>query len=259
MKQNILAILMLVFSAIACGSSNGVELYTGPEIKAGSISISVTGNLSGEVVLSSQYSHSLIGTDDLGINWVVGFSKTLKKAESTSYYLYVLWESASGSIYRDTYEVGEPFKVKFQKTEWVRELNTDNNGNVIVAVERNKIIEYYSSSSSDPNSNSSDSNSVSRDTYYPLSSCAGSRLMVGDRAMISLTGGKNAIRSNPDTHPSNNIIGYAQPGDYLKVVGGPECNYGWILWKVRLEKDNLEGWTPESKDGVTFWVEFVDK
>jgi len=97
---------------------------------------------------------------------------------------------------------------------------------------------------------------VARGVYYPFSDpdCAGSKLKVGDRAMISLGGGRNSIRNTADTHPSDNIIGHAYPGDYLEIIDGPVCNYGWILWKVRLEKDGLTGWTPETKDGIEFWI-----
>ncbi|RMG34667.1 MAG: hypothetical protein D6732_10390 [Methanobacteriota archaeon] len=104
------------------------------------------------------------------------------------------------------------------------------------------------------NSDSDNSSGGQRQTYYPLAGCAGSRLMIGDRAMVSLIGGPNAIRSTPDTHPSDNILYKAQPGEYLKIIGGPKCNYGYILWKVRVEKNGIVGWTPESKDGATFWI-----
>jgi hypothetical protein len=71
-----------------------------------------------------------------------------------------------------------------------------------------------------------------------------------------MEGGRNAIRSEPDTQPSNNIIASAYPGDELKIIGGPECNYGYILWKVRMD-NGVTGWTPES-DGREFWLIPID-
>ena len=99
---------------------------------------------------------------------------------------------------------------------------------------------------------------ATRDIYYPVKKCAASRLQVGDRIMISLGGGRNAIRDSADTHPSDNIIGYAYPGEYLTILDGPECNYGWILWYVQLENSDLTGWTPET-DGKEFWLVLVPK
>jgi hypothetical protein len=52
---------------------------------------------------------------------------------------------------------------------------------------------------------------LSAPIYYPLEGCAASRLHVGDRAMVSLVGGPNAIRQSPDLNTG--IIDYwAQPG-----------------------------------------------
>ncbi len=96
-----------------------------------------------------------------------------------------------------------------------------------------------------------------RQPYYPLKDCAASRLYVGDRAFVSLGGGSNGIRSEPDTHPSDNIIGRAPSGEGMWILGGPVCNYGWILWKVDTDS-GLVGWTPETKDGKEFWLVPVD-
>jgi len=97
---------------------------------------------------------------------------------------------------------------------------------------------------------------ATREIYSPLSQCAGSRLKVGDRVMVSFDGGHNALRSEPDTHPSNNIDGYAEPGEFLEVVDGPACSFGWVMWYVHLEDTSLWGWTPET-DGSEFWLQQV--
>ncbi|MBU0776996.1 SH3 domain-containing protein [Patescibacteria group bacterium] len=91
-----------------------------------------------------------------------------------------------------------------------------------------------------------------RQAYYPIKNCAHSRLYVGDRVIVSLGGGSNGIRTEPDTHPSDNIIYRAPSGEGLWIIGGPECNWGWILWKVKTDSGYV-GWTPESS-GDEFWL-----
>ncbi len=91
-----------------------------------------------------------------------------------------------------------------------------------------------------------------RTAYYPINNCAHSRLHVGDSAVVSYGGRPNAIRSTADTHPANNIIYRAPSGEGLQIIGGPVCNYGWILWKVRTDT-GYTGWTPESS-GNEFWL-----
>jgi len=90
------------------------------------------------------------------------------------------------------------------------------------------------------------------EAYRPISNCAASRLHVGDSAYIDFNEGRNAIRSSPDTHPSDNKIGFAEVGEVLWLVGGPECNYGWLLWEVRTIY-GVQGWTPET-DGSKFFL-----
>ena len=89
--------------------------------------------------------------------------------------------------------------------------------------------------------------------YSPLPDCARSRLRQGDWAFVSFGGGHNDIRSTPDTHPSDNVVGEAQEGELLLVLDGPECNFGWILWEVQTA-GGFRGWTPES-DGNEFWLD----
>ncbi len=88
--------------------------------------------------------------------------------------------------------------------------------------------------------------------YHPLADCAPSHLKLGDSAFINYEGGKNNIRNEPDTHPSDNVIGVVYPGEVVLIVGGPVCNYGWLLWEVQTTR-NEKGWTPET-DGKDFWL-----
>ena len=94
------------------------------------------------------------------------------------------------------------------------------------------------------------------DLYFPLEDCAGSRTRKGDSVYISFGGKKNALREDPDIGADDNIIGWVVQGEVLRVVGGPECSLGWILWRV--ENELMErAWTPES-DGDEFWFEIID-
>lgn len=94
-------------------------------------------------------------------------------------------------------------------------------------------------------------------TYLPIPGCAKSRIHEGDLVMISLGGGRNAIRNKPDTHPTDNVVGYAEEGELIEIIGGPECNYGWLLWKVKTAS-GLRGWTPET-NGSEFWLVPIEK
>lgn len=88
--------------------------------------------------------------------------------------------------------------------------------------------------------------------YYPLEGCGPSIVRVSFNVYVSMDGGKNAIRSNPDISSPHNIIGYALPGEHLKVISGPVCSWGWLMWMVETDY-GLTGWTPES-DGKSFWL-----
>ena len=94
-------------------------------------------------------------------------------------------------------------------------------------------------------------NPLSAPIYYPLEDCAASRLHNGDDAMVSLVGGANGIRSGLDLH--SDIVEYnAQPGEILKIVGGPYCSYGWIVWLVETQSGYI-GFTPEG-NGNEYWL-----
>ena len=70
--------------------------------------------------------------------------------------------------------------------------------------------------------------------------------------MVSLVGGANAIRSSADVRAESNIIAYAQPGDILKIVDGPYCDAGHIIWLIET-LDQIRGFTPEG-NGFEYWL-----
>lgn len=91
------------------------------------------------------------------------------------------------------------------------------------------------------------------DVYFPIEGCNASRLHLNEKAMVTYDGGNNALRNTSDISQQN-VLGYAEPGDVMTIIGGPECSYKWIVWKVRLDKDNTEGWTPEGNGERYFLV-----
>jgi len=88
--------------------------------------------------------------------------------------------------------------------------------------------------------------------YTPLEDCPPSILEKGMFVYVNYGGGKSSIRSFPDAAPAGNIIGYAIPGEIVRVVGGPVCNYSRLMWQVETTY-GLIGWTPES-DGENWWL-----
>ncbi len=88
--------------------------------------------------------------------------------------------------------------------------------------------------------------------YYPVEGCGPSIVRPSFHVYVSMDGGKNAIRSSPDISSAHNIIGYALPGEHLKVISGPVCSWGWLMWMVETDY-GLTGWTPES-NGKSFWL-----
>jgi len=93
--------------------------------------------------------------------------------------------------------------------------------------------------------------SDSKGKYCPLRDCACSYLRVGDFVKVS-DSGPNAIRSDPDLHPADNIIYRAPSGSGMQIIEGPFCSWGWLVWKVRTD-NGVEGYTPES-NGKQRWL-----
>ncbi|HFD87567.1 MAG TPA: hypothetical protein ENJ35_07820 [Gammaproteobacteria bacterium] len=148
---------------------------------------------------------------------------------------------------------GQDFSINFDEGYYEKVRLEKRGGNLILELKYAGNIPSPNPSISSSGGNKGSQSGLTQRLYYPIPGCAGSHLHIGDRVMVSLDEGANAIRDTPDTHPSDNIIERAQPGDYLKIIGGPECNYGYLLWKVRVEKTGTVGWTPES-NGREFWL-----
>lgn len=85
-----------------------------------------------------------------------------------------------------------------------------------------------------------------------------SYLNPGDLTFVSLGGGRNRIRSGPDTTPSDNFVGIAESGEMMQIIDGPICDRGgYLLWKVipTYLTDWQDGWTPEIAEPIgEYWL-----
>lgn len=104
--------------------------------------------------------------------------------------------------------------------------------------------------------------------YYPISGCAPSRVFLGELAYISFGNSGNALRKTADLRASDNFVYVegssdeilaAEPGELFTIIGGPECDTGWIMWKIRIFSGQ-EGWTPEkdNQPDSDFWFTPVE-
>ena len=93
-------------------------------------------------------------------------------------------------------------------------------------------------------------------TIQPWQACPDSnylsQLKVGMEAQVALEPPlPNRVRTNPNTNAT--ILGYIDPGEKMEILEGPSCDQGWVWWKVRAFKDDLEGWTAEG-DQDNYWL-----
>ena len=93
--------------------------------------------------------------------------------------------------------------------------------------------------------------------YQPIKDCAKARVMIGDTVMVEDGLTNLFMRSSSDNHPSDNIIDRFWEGQKAVVISGPECSWGWMMWKIKRVNDGLEGWVAESK-GKEFWLKLAN-
>lgn len=94
---------------------------------------------------------------------------------------------------------------------------------------------------------------VYRNIWEPFSNCPWSRLDEGDVTKVSdATPLCNRLRTHPNT-TNGEIIDCLDPGTFLTVVDGPQCNNGMIWWQVRVNDTGMTGWTVEG-DADEFWL-----
>ncbi|MEL7434161.1 MAG: SH3 domain-containing protein [Chloroflexota bacterium] len=93
------------------------------------------------------------------------------------------------------------------------------------------------------------------DLVAPDLQCDGApetRLSVGMRARVTFTDG-TALRLR--NAPFGDILTELQEGTEFDVIGGPECNDGFVWWQISTD-DNLVGWSAEG-DSDDYYIEQV--
>jgi hypothetical protein len=131
----VFSICLALFMTSCAGEGSA---YSGISANAGPMTVSIFASSDGELVLSSDVSIQLIGYEYLGVSWVNGYQKTLIQAEKSKYHLYLLWE-IDDEVIRYEYNIGQQFSINFERDDWVKKIQTDSNGNVIVFIEKQKI------------------------------------------------------------------------------------------------------------------------
>lgn len=135
------SILLLVLSICLLTGCGKTSISTGPEIHVDnpvtgtSVSVALTINTNGEVVLSESYLQDIVNIGIAGIGWVTSIDTVLYEFERSSNSLFILYEDESGNIWQKEYKIGTPFNVTFNDKNRVREIRSDQNGNILVAVE----------------------------------------------------------------------------------------------------------------------------
>ena len=236
MKKPILVFLigiLLVGCADTTSSGKvdtGVE-YKSPPLDVGPVSVGLKINSNGEIVLAGEYSHPLVGFNNMGgIYWNVGFETVLREAREKSHRLFILWEDDQDNIVSNEYDIGQPFDINFAHTEWVRKLAHSGDGNLVVFVEKQVLY---------------------TDTYGNEStSCPGAppqRVSVGMQAYVCTKSDRVRVRENPGaTSPE---ITRLTPGTTFEIVKGPKCSENWSWWRIRT-KDGTVGWMSEGGDDI---------
>lgn len=132
------SLVMWIVSAlllVSCQTETETETttFTGFSVDvANAITISAQLNDKGEISVSGVVSTPT----SLGfVTWDVGFETVLNKAKTQQYTLFILYKDEGGQIIQNEYAINQPFKINFSKEQWVKDIDSDGNGNLIVSVE----------------------------------------------------------------------------------------------------------------------------
>jgi hypothetical protein len=84
----------------------------------------------------SEPNFPLVGTKGLGVGWwELGFAATLYEVKEKHYTLYILYQASNGEVIQQEYAIGRPFEIHFNQDPWVKRLDHDGNGNIVVYIE----------------------------------------------------------------------------------------------------------------------------
>ncbi len=121
----------LAVTLTACGPNPAP--YVSAEL--GPLEIGLSLNTNGEVSVVTGISSPKIRVGLGPVNLRFGIDNAVQLTRQRKYMLFVLWQDAAGQIWRDEYEIGQKFRVRFNSQEHVREIAGENDS-VIVVVEK---------------------------------------------------------------------------------------------------------------------------
>jgi serine/threonine protein kinase len=94
------------------------------------------------------------------------------------------------------------------------------------------------------------------DEWHPCQDAYPSRLHVGDRAYVSYYPPfNNNVRTGPDLEADE--VGFLEPGEKMKIVGGPGCEDFMVWWEIQSLETDVAGWTSEG-DLDNYWLVPLD-
>ena len=76
--------------------------------------------------------------------------------------------------------------------------------------------------------------------------------MTLDHLGITLPPTPTNLRRGPSTE--DEVIIPLPVGTVFKVIGGPECNFGYTWWHIRLLKDGTHGWIAQGVGELEYWI-----
>lgn len=126
--------LLVLSSSFGC-SPDTTLVGTGPilQVDGGPVEVELGFDLNsnGELVLTQDYSISTIGP--VGVGWHVGTEQVVNDINPQADELILLWEDASGQIWRKIYDIGQPFEINIEDMQRIREIREEGE-TIIVAL-----------------------------------------------------------------------------------------------------------------------------
>jgi hypothetical protein len=229
----------------ACGGTTG---YIGPSVSvANKVKVGLHLNTEGNFILTGEAEIPLtpdefspIGEVDLD----VGFETVLNEAKQAKNHLYLIWEDDNGELYRESFDLGQPFQIDFERESWVRKIANTGDGDILVEVEKHSVPVYEQNLTSN----------IEPPSASDAITCPGApsiRVDVGDLVRVTTTDGSPLfLRSSPRI--DNNAIDSLTRGMQLRIVDGPVCSDNFSYWKVKIPGTSSIGWVAEGNFSLYF-------
>ncbi len=258
-------LLILLVLLTGCGNPQNVSGVFGAEV--GPVNIGLSIDQEGHVSIRGGFTKLSWKLGPVGL--YAGIEDTLEFTKEKPYYLFIIYEDQNGEVYRDGYEIGKTFRVEFNQREYIEEIQGNNDSIIVVLKQALNVSNIRESS----DTNFIPLSQITRtpEIYFPFPSepkCAPSRLTVGNKAFVAPVAKSLYVRCYSDTHPSDNILYKIYPTQGVEIIGGPICNWGWILWQIPCDEyiqwrpanchETITCWIAETDKGDEFWLEPIN-